>query len=140
MEMEAPPFWSIPLQNGKTYKLQDTVVCTLNMADNLQNRIYSESSYKSGGERKIAQFLEKMNISFSYERPMLIVDKQDKQRIYYPDFWLNDYHIAIEYFGLTGSDKNYDKITQNKQEVYNSMQIDLIPLFPDNLYGTGKKK
>jgi hypothetical protein len=95
------------------------------MGDNLESKI----NYKSSGERKIAQILNKYGIDFKYEFPVLITDEQNKQRIWYPDFYLPEFGMYIEYFGLEGNPE-YDESTLKKLESYQRQQIDIISICP----------
>lgn len=95
-------------------------------------------TYKSEGEKAIAEILTKYNIDFVYEYPLLIKDQQvndtEKLRIWYPDFWLPKYSIIIEYFGMD-NDPHYHKGKQNKWDAYKRLDIDCIPVYPKTLGG-----
>jgi hypothetical protein len=85
-------------------------------------------NYKSQGERAIAEILEKYNIDFVYEYPLLIKEQKkndtEKLRIWYPDFWLPKYSIVIEYFGM--EDAEYQKGKRAKLDAYRKLNIDCI--------------
>lgn len=100
------------------------------MKEDLETKI-KKDPYKSEGERKIAQFLTKTGINFIYEKETIIRDK-DKIKIWYPDFTLPQYHIIIEYYGINGKPE-YTERTQHKQQAYEENQLDVIPLYPENL-------
>lgn len=87
------------------------------------------SSFKSAGEQKIACFLERNSIGYQYEAPVLVQDERQKSRIWYPDFYLNEFKTYLEYFGLAG-DRHYDKGIKTKLSVYKSSGIDVIPFYP----------
>lgn len=55
---------------------------------------------KSYGELDIANFLVQNGINYIYEHPYEIDTRTDKYRQYIPDFYLPDYNIYIEYFGI----------------------------------------
>ena len=56
---------------------------------------------KSIGERDVGNFLFLHNIKFKYEPLVKWVDKDvEESREYHPDFYLPDYDIYIEYWGL----------------------------------------
>ena len=86
----------------------------------------------SKGEQTLMNFFKKENIFYKYEYPMLIIEKDNKQRIWYPDFYLPEYGIIIEFFGMNGN-KNYDKGSKYKKEIYKSMNFTLIPVYPKTL-------
>ena len=88
-----------------------------------------QTELKSTGEKKIAQFLKDEKIHFLYEYPLAITDEDRKVRIWYPDFWLPELNIIIEYMGMKGK-IGYDKATIRKKKVYNALKIDFIEISP----------
>jgi hypothetical protein len=72
--------------------------------------------YKSKAEVQIARMFERNNIAYRYEYPVAVVDR-GRTRLWYPDFYLPDYAVIIEYFGVNG-DTSYDNRTKHKIEVY----------------------
>ena len=89
--------------------------------------------YHSEGERRIAEFLERAHIHYSYQSGVLVNDRE-YQRIWYPDFRLPKYSLCIEYFGIE-NDPYYDQRTKHKLDAYRKNGIDVIPLYPANLRG-----
>lgn len=55
---------------------------------------------KSISERDIANFLFLHNINFEYEPLVDWVDASEEDKEYHPDFYLLEYHIYIEHWGL----------------------------------------
>ena len=55
---------------------------------------------KSHGERFIANFLYQNNIKYEYERQYDFDTSDGEHGQYYPAFYLTDYNIWIEYFGV----------------------------------------
>ncbi len=55
---------------------------------------------KSYGEMDIANFLYKNGISYEYEKEYELDTRTEDRFQYYPDFYLSDYGIYIEYFGI----------------------------------------
>lgn len=55
---------------------------------------------KSYGEMDIANFLTQNNIRYIYEHPYIIDTRTSEYGQYHPDFYLPDYNIYIEYFGV----------------------------------------
>ena len=88
--------------------------------------------YKSKGEKMIADFLNELEIKFVYEKPFMIKDPEDNLRIVYPDFWLSEFGIIIEYFGMEGNE-SYDVITKRKKEMYKKDYLEMIPVYPVTL-------
>jgi hypothetical protein len=93
-----------------------------------QNKLWNE--YKSDGERRIGTYLQDRGINFTYERPVVVVDS-GKQRVWYPDFSLDDYHILIEYFGMNGNEKNA-RLNEYKLRTYRENKYDVIEIYPSD--------
>jgi len=89
--------------------------------------------FLSKGEKKIAAFLDKYKIPYTYQ-PAIIVNDKGYQRIWYPDFGLNKYGLFIEYFGMI-NDPIYDQGTKHKLEIYKKSDISVIALYPQDLDG-----
>ena len=87
--------------------------------------------YKSEGERQIAALLDRYGIPFLYEKETLVEDNF-KLKIWYPDFYLPDFKVYVEYFGLQ-NDAGYRERTAHKMQVYAENKLDLVPVFPENL-------
>jgi hypothetical protein len=90
---------------------------------------------KSGGERMIADYLYQNNIRYEYERPM--IDSRGR-RISRPDFYLPDYNVYIEYWGMVNSDQTdrrqaYIKSMEWKKERYRENGIKFISIYPQDL-------
>lgn len=88
----------------------------------------SSETYKSRGEKLIANFLGEAGIKFHYEYPLLITDEDQKIRLWYPDFWLPEINIVVEYFGMVNEDAQYRELVAKKTKMYNSLDIDFIGL------------
>jgi len=84
---------------------------------------------KSDGERRIAYFLDSNSIKYHYEPGVLVNLSGNKQRIWYPDFYLPEFKTYIEYYGLAGN-QNYDLGIKTKKTVYLKMGMDVIPVYP----------
>ena len=55
---------------------------------------------KSYGEMDIANFLEENGIRYIYEQPYEIDTRTSEYGQYYPDFYLPEHNIYVEYFGI----------------------------------------
>lgn len=86
--------------------------------------------YKSDGEKRIGEYLQNRNIRFSYERPVAVVE-DNRPRLWYPDFYLDDYHVLIEYLGMNGN-RDSKKMNDYKRSVYRSNRFDVIEMFPSD--------
>ena len=85
--------------------------------------------FKSDGERKIANFLSENSIKYQYERSVLVNADYNKPRIWYPDFYLQEFKTYIEYYGMVGK-QNYDQGIKTKQAVYAKAGMDVISIYP----------
>ena len=88
-----------------------------------------EPIFKSKGESKIAYFLDDNLIKYQYEPGVLVKGKRDKNRIWYPDFYLPEFKSYIEYYGMTGS-RAYAHGIKAKEAVYKQMGMDVISVYP----------
>lgn len=73
----------------------------------------NNETVKSYGEMDIANFLTQNGIKYIYEYPYKIDTRTDEYGQYHPDFYLPDYKIYIEYFGVNrnGEVPSYFKST-----------------------------
>jgi hypothetical protein len=101
-----------------------------------QNKLWNH--YKSDGEKRIGDYLQKREINFSYEKPVAVVDG-GKTKLWYPDFCLDDYQILIEYLGMNGN-KESAKINDYKRGVYRSNRFDVIEIYPTDFRETWQHK
>lgn len=60
----------------------------------------SNITVKSYGEMDIANFLTQNGVRYIYERPYEVDTRTEKYGQYHPDFYLPEYKIYIEYFGI----------------------------------------
>ena len=78
---------------------------------------------KSGGELEIANFLALNGIEYEYEREYEVDTRTSKYGVYRPDFYLPEYGIYIEYFGIdrNGDVASFfsDKNGSSAKEAYN---------------------
>jgi len=96
------------------------------------------SSFKSRGEREIGKFLDGQNITYQYEYPLAIKDR-DQVRIWYPDFRLPEYGTIIEYFGMNG-DAAYNEQIAHKIFTYKEAGIDGIYLLESSFSGNWQEQ
>jgi len=92
---------------------------------------FKGTKYQSKGEYEIAKFLNEMNIDFEYEFPIAVVD-QNKAKIWYPDFYLKEYQIVIEYFGMYNHNEGYKDVTEHKKDIYKACGIQFLPIYELN--------
>ncbi|MGD0029473.1 MAG: hypothetical protein ABSC91_11100 [Candidatus Bathyarchaeia archaeon] len=93
---------------------------------------------KSIGERRIADYFEENNIRYVYEQ-----EARGKALFFYykistPDFYLPDYDVYVEYWGLVNADDYWTRTTyvrsmKRKMAIYYRNNIKFISIYPDNL-------
>lgn len=93
---------------------------------------------RSIGERRIADYFEKNKINYVYEQEargkFLFFD----YKISSPDFYLPDYNVYVEYWGLVNADDSwtrtkYVRNMKRKMAMYYRNNIKFISIYPDNL-------
>lgn len=84
----------------------------------------------SRGERLIARVLEDYGIRYRYEHPIAVLS-HGHVRICYPDFYLPDHHVILEYAGIRGS-REYDRQLQWKIEQYQDLGMRVLILDADS--------
>ena len=97
----------------------------------LEDRLIGQGSpkFKSEGERRIADFLDRNSIKYQYEPALLIPSANKKLRIWYPDYYLPEFGAYIEYYGLVGR-QNYDEGIKRKETLYSKAGVEVIPVYP----------
>jgi len=65
----------------------------------------NNKTVQSISERNIANFLFIHNIDFEYERLVDWADKDEEDKQYHPDFYLPEYDVYIEHWGLSAKGK-----------------------------------
>jgi len=89
----------------------------------------NDRAFKSEGEGQIAHFLEGNSIRYEYEPGVLVNAEGDRPRIWYPDFYLPEFGVYIEYYGMVG-EPDYDRGVKVKESVYSRNSMDVIPVYP----------
>jgi len=87
---------------------------------------------KSMAEKKIADFLYAYKIHYDYERAI----KLDKIKLI-PDFYLRQFGVFVEYWGLTDY-KKYKNRMKKKKRMYRKHNLKLISLYPEDLQNLDK--
>ena len=86
---------------------------------------------RSYGEKQISDFFACNNIQYKYEPEMRRVFAR-------PDFYLPEYDVYVEYWGLVNAGdprvkEQYIKKMKRKMARYHSNKIKFISIYPDNL-------
>ena len=99
---------------------------------------YKKNNYKSKPEIEIADYFKKKKIIFVYEKeiamdktfgPFLLPFTQIKL---HPDFYLPEFEIFVEYWGLMHK-KDYKRTHDLKKIAYKKNKVSLIDLYPEDL-------
>ncbi|MEA3248608.1 MAG: hypothetical protein U9Q73_02785 [Nanoarchaeota archaeon] len=102
---------------------------------------HNSGNYDSEGERKIAEYFKRKNIRFDLH-PKVKVNKFKWINLPFfkieltPDFFLPEFNVFIEYWGMIDNEK-YKEKSHFKKKKYKENDIDFISLYPKNL-GYGK--
>jgi len=90
---------------------------------------------KSGGEKIIADYLHDSNIRYEYEKSAMAASNR---RISRPDFYLSDYGVYVEYWGMVNTPhehtrQEYIKSMDWKIAKYHENGIKFISIYPKDL-------
>ena len=93
---------------------------------------------KSIAERRIADYFVKNNINYVYEQEAKRKGLFFDYKISSPDFYLPDYDVYVEYWGLVNADdswtrKQYVRNMKRKMAIYYKNNIKFISIYPDNM-------
>ena len=89
---------------------------------------------RSYSEKVIADWLFTRGIRYVYEHP--VFDSRGR-RVGVPDFYLPDFRVYLEYWGLVGADKGYEKHMARKMERYLRNGVRVVSLYPGDLHDLG---
>ena len=85
---------------------------------------------KSKAEKKIADYLVSHGIKYEYEK--MVRTWALGSKIGFPDFYLPQYNVYVEYWGNPG-DPHYSRQMKWKMAKYRKHNYNLISIYPDNL-------
>lgn len=93
---------------------------------------------KSRSEKRIADYLYRNNIQYEYEKPAFTRGWIFHDKIANPDFYLPEYDVYIEYWGLVDAKNNhvryeYTRIMKWKMAQYHQNKIKFMSLYPNNM-------
>jgi len=88
---------------------------------------------KSRGEKQIADYFATNGIRYLYEWKAETNAIIFKRTFAHPDFYLPDYNVYVEYWGLLGASKEYERVMKWKMAQYHRNNIRFISLYHDNL-------
>lgn len=88
---------------------------------------------KSRAEQEIADYFTRNGIRYIYEHSAKTDALIFKRTFAHPDFYLPDYSVYVEYWGLLGTSKQYEKTMKWKMAQYHQNGIKFISIYPKNL-------
>ena len=93
---------------------------------------------RSHAEQKIADYFESLGLRYEYERELESGFWIFTKKVSSPDFYLPDYDVYVEYWGMLNVDNNYDrsKYTREmkyKMARYHDLGVKFISIYPDNM-------
>ena len=89
---------------------------------------------RSYSEKVIADWFSRNGIRYVYEYPAF--DRKGSV-ISRPDFYLPDYGVYVEYWGLVGADRRYEKRRARKMELYWGNGVRVLSLYAGDLNDLG---
>ncbi len=84
---------------------------------------------KSYGEQVIANYLHGRGIKYEYEKPYQRMDGGINK----PDFYLKDYDMYIEYFGMINYEKKYRSNMHLKFKTFDKENMKVIKIYPRHI-------
>ena len=85
---------------------------------------------RSYSEKIIADWFYRNGVKYAYEYPAF--DRKGSA-ISRPDFYLPDYGLYIEYWGLVGTGKEYDRTMRWKESQYRINGVRVVSIYPNEL-------
>ena len=92
---------------------------------------------RSLAEREIADYFARNNIKYIYEQGTMARSFL-RYKVVSPDFYLPEYDVYVEYWGLVDADdswtrERYIKSMKRKMAIYYENNMKFISIYPDNL-------
>jgi hypothetical protein len=101
------------------------------MSYGIQSITENGEEVKSLAEKTLADYLRSINVTYFYER-------SGDRRIRNPDFYLPEFDVYIEYWGLLNADddytrRKYTRHMKRKMAIYHRYNKRLISIYPENM-------
>jgi zinc-ribbon domain len=97
------------------------------------SRTMRGETVRSKSEKKIADYFATAGIRYVYEWKAQTNAVIFKRTFAHPDFYLPDYDVYVEYWGLLGASREYERVMKWKMSQYYQNKIRFISLYPKNL-------
>lgn len=93
---------------------------------------------RSGAELRIAEYFDSIGLRYQYEKELEAGIWIFTEKVSAPDFYLPDYDVYVEYWGMLKVENNYDRkkyerAMKYKMARYYDLGVKFISLYPDNL-------
>jgi hypothetical protein len=93
---------------------------------------------RSKAEQTIADYFTRQNILYQYEKTAKTNNLIFKEKISKPDFYLPQYDLYVEYWGLLDTEdermnSRYKKMMRYKMARYHENKIRFVSIYPNNL-------
>lgn len=93
---------------------------------------------RSRAEQKIADYFDSIGLRYEYERELETGFWIFTEKVSSPDFYLPDYDVYVEYWGMLNVDSDYDrsKYTREmkyKMARYHDLGVKFISIYPGNM-------
>jgi len=80
-------------------------------------------------EKQVAEYLDKLDISWKFEYPVFLNDEKERPRLWTPDFYLPDLNIYVEVCGS----KNFDYEYRKHRYFENKIDVIYLHLYKDKI-------
>ena len=93
---------------------------------------------RSRAEQRIADYFDEIGLRYKYEQELETGIWIFTQKVSCPDFYLPDYDVYVEYWGMLNVDNAYDRSKYErsmkyKMARYHDLGIQFISIYPDNM-------
>jgi hypothetical protein len=93
---------------------------------------------RSRAEQKIADYFDSLGLRYEYERELEAGFWIFTKKVSSPDFYLPDYDVYVEYWGMLNVDNDYDRAEYTremkyKMARYHDLGVKFISIYPDNM-------
>ena len=97
----------------------------------IQSLTENGEAVRSFSEKRIADYFRANNIRYWYEQSA-------DRSIHKPDFYLPDYDVYVEFWGLLDADdpwtrQNYERSMRRRMAIYHRKHKKLVSIYPSNL-------
>jgi DNA helicase IV len=93
---------------------------------------------RSRAEQRIADYFDSIGLRYEYERELEAGIWIFSEKVSAPDFYLPDYDVFVEYWGMLNVDNDcdrgkYERAMRYKMARYHQLGVKFISIYPDNM-------